>query len=266
MRERRFGVEIELGMPYGVGPSQTKALIKETPGLEHWAEGYIHSDGTGVEIPSPILQGRKGLNELRMMMKLLTDNGGYVTGQDGLHVHHDAPDYLNNGDAVERLIETWSENQTNVDLLVHASRVNHWACSRNWHKSSVENFKRQRAHNNRSRGFGYWGRGALNIDSLNEHGSIEFRQHEGTLDFATAAAWIRFGQAFLDSVIARKRVLTCKTPDELLKRIRTAKGASTLLLTKNRTALLEDAEYDSADDYDSDGDDYCCEECDGSRW
>jgi hypothetical protein len=40
----------------------------------------------------------------------------------------------------------------------------------------------------------YFGRRDLNIASLERHGTVEIRLHEGTLDSKKAVAWVQFGQ------------------------------------------------------------------------
>lgn len=262
MRERKFGVEIECGLRGG--PRRAEEVL-ERGGMNHWNEGYIHSDGSGVEIPSPILQGRSGLMELKKVYELLQEAGAYVTTSDGMHVHHDAPEFVDNQDNVERIVETWAANVPNINKLVHHSRRNNGACHNGWNEDTIKQLKSdgERVY--------HWHRGALNISSLTEHGTIEFRQHEGTLDFDIAAAWIRFGQAMMDSVLRRKSFLTtCETPEVLLRRIRASKGASLTLLGKDTEAQFPvppanryDEDYDEY--YDDDG--YCCEACENdSGW
>jgi hypothetical protein len=243
LRERKFGVEIECGLPGG--PNEAIRLLHKTPSVAHWASEGIHSDGSGVEIPSPILQGRKGLAELRTVMQLLVDNGGYVSTEDGLHVHHDAPEFLNDRSAVERLVETWAVNQDVIDNLVHSVRrgtqgYGHWACEKTWNETTVAQFKRgpEPSYYGHTSEYYPGGRGALNITALNEHGTVEFRQHEGTLDFNVAAAWIRFGQAFMENALRRKSILTCTTPEDLLRRIRASKGAALTLLSKSTVGAI----------------------------
>lgn len=254
MRERKFGVEIECGLRGG--PRRAENVLA-AGGMGHWNEGHIHMDGSGVEIPSPILQGRKGLMELKRVYELLQEAGAYVTASDGMHVHHDAPEFVNNKNNVERIVETWAANVTNINKLVHHSRRNNGACHNGWTEDSIKHLKEN------GETVYHWHRGALNISSLTEHGTIEFRQHEGTLDFNIAAAWIRFGQAMMDSVLRRKSFLTtCETPEVLLRRIRAAKGASLTLLGKDTEAQFPApvVGYADPDEY-YDDDDYCCEAC-----
>lgn len=254
MRSRQFGVEIELGYPGGVYAAN-KMLTSN--GFEPWTYD-IHEDGSGVEICSPILKGAEGFNALKSVMKLLVDNGGYVTTADGMHVHHDAPEFIDDEVAVARLVETWVNNQALVDSFVHTSRHNSWAARKDWNDpGAVEHLK---ANGRRRTGKV---RGALNIAALDEHGTVEFRQHEGCLDFRVASAWIEFGQAMMDAALRRKEpVLTCRTPKELLYRIRTSEYASSVLLTKDNTVLLNEGEGDE-DDYEGCGG--CdCSSCCGS--
>lgn len=236
IKERRFGVEIECGFP-GYTEEAYDLLMQND--LEPWCYN-IHEDGSGIEICSPILQGEQGLNELKKVYGLLNKNGAYVTAADGMHVHHDAPDFVDDYDAVIRIVEMWAANQGNIDQLVHHLRRNSWAARKSWDDSNIQALKSHKdsvgvGYNGYGKlGYSTGGRGALNIAALNEHGTIEFRQHEGTLDFNIAAAWIKFGQAFMASAMRRKEpLLTCRTPKELLYRIRNNSYASQILLAKD---------------------------------
>lgn len=202
-----------------------------THGYMDWLGG-IHEDGSGVEIPSPILKGSAGLRELRSVMELLRTNGFYTTGADGLHVHHDAPEFVGNEELTAHLVELWEENLSLIDNFVSYRRRGgrYWACHsykvvspRRW-----EDFKATKRlgalDQDKFR--------SLNITPLQWHGTIEFRLHEGTLNFAEAAAWIHFGQSFLDMAKRRRSVVTCDSALDLLKLSRTSKRATQTLLAK----------------------------------
>lgn len=268
MRDRAFGVEIECGYngnggnrhecncsecgyydeyydePRGV----TEAInLLYDNGLRDWANGDIHEDGSGVEIPSPVLRGQKGLNELQRVMALLKANSFYVGSEDGLHVHHDAPEFMDDPDLLVGLVEAWNDNQEVISTFVAPSRRrNHWACP-TWTSTQVTYLKETVERTKRGEpGVDEWGyaqpagpraafrtgpRGALNLHSLLEHGSIEIRQHEGTLEFDEAYAWIHFGQAFLDSVL-KKRVIRCSSSAQLLNTIGVSQKSKETLLVK----------------------------------
>lgn len=241
MKNRRFGIEIECGFNRG---QDRQASINECRGLltdagrkgdidPYWGQ-HMGTDGTLIEARSPILAGREGFKEVHRVMNLLRSNGGYVTQSDGMHVHHDAPEFVNDVDAVIRLVKSWVENRHIIERFVARNRHTS-AATPHWPETEVKRLEkftlpldeRIRALNVRKGGSAYygpneyvdrngyrvqiedfkqvgWNRRDLNIAALQEHGSIEIRLHEGCLDPVRAEAWLKFGQAFLNSVANRK--------------------------------------------------------------
>lgn len=230
--ERRFGIEIEHHMPGG--PDETKRILR-TQGFPEWANktcheylGHTPRGMDDVETRSPILCGKDGFEELQAVMRLLKDSGARMSRGCGAHVHHDGPDYKNDMDAVARLVRSWHQNQAVIDKFVTASRRNNQYCPK-WTENHVVNIET----NKRIGG----ARGALNINSLRGHGSVEIRQHHGTLNFEEIEAWIKFGQAFLRAVQARKTPLgSLDEPALLLRRIKTPKQYRMFLLNKALTS------------------------------
>lgn len=220
MSDRRFGVEIECGIKEVEHWEQyLKAReLLEANGFGQWAPN-VDVDGSGVEIRTPILQGKEGIATVHQVMNLLRDNGGYVSEEDGLHIHHDAPEFVENNELIIRLVKSWYANQDLIDHFCAEYRADWDYCPKTWDAFSIADLEDKL----NTEGLREWWdeRGALNIESLAIHGSIELRQHEGTLDPEKAEAWIRFGQAFVDDVVARSRAMaTSASPEALLRRLR----------------------------------------------
>lgn len=232
MSERRFGVEIECGHPDG--HNAVSRLLSRTRGLPAAWSRNIGLDGSGVEVRSPILRGKEGFKQLEEVFHVIVENGGFVTTSDGLHVHHDAPDFMGRTNFVNvvRLVESWATNQELIDRFVDPIRRNRrGACPKDWNDRTVNILKETIEASGGAISLQTFrnvtgGRGALNVNALREHGTIEIRQHEGTLHFPTAKSWIIFGQYFLDSVVKRKKPMKyAEHPAVLLKRIRVPKDA-----------------------------------------
>lgn len=248
MKDRKFGVEIECGFSRDrsrriadryADAGACEELINKAIGdgkiHEEWGDN-IGRDGTLMEIRSPILQGAAGFKELHAVMNLLRLNGGFVTAADGMHVHHDAPEFVNDPAAVIRLVQSWRHNLPVIHQLVAPRRRNSGACPR-WTSQGVETlskFKegtvtRVRGYYGTERDYADfkeydWDRRDLNIESLVEHGTIEIRLHQGTLHPIQAEAWIRFGQSLLNKVALKARpVRKVETVDDLFKALRTPK-------------------------------------------
>lgn len=245
---RTFGVEIECGHPDG--PSGVASILRQNGCSSEWRVG---ADGSGVEARTPVLEGRSGFKEFKKGMNLIRETGGYVTRRDGLHVHHGAPEVVNDRQLAARLIESWYYNTPLIEGFVAGHRCGRSAYNPPWTHSQVQQLKTSPQFSNgqhdtssgtydpytrrRSGVVHYFGqcgpRGAINLHSLARHGTVELRLFEGTLDYGIAEAWVKFGQRFLNAALKRKSPLPrASDGSELLKRLRVGKQASERLLAK----------------------------------
>lgn len=202
---RRFGVEVEFN---GVTKEVVAAAIRRA-GFEAASEDYSHrtrtywkviNDGScGYEAVSPILQGEAGLTELRAVMAAMRSAGAQITQACGLHVHHDTAGM--SGDEIARFVSFYVERQATMDRMVSRSRrgVSRPQFIMPWGEyelaSVLEGFRVNRqapAHINRYK--------TINVASFPKYGTIEFRQHQGTLSGRKAVAWVRLGWAMADAV------------------------------------------------------------------
>ncbi|MDE2098603.1 MAG: amidoligase family protein [Patescibacteria group bacterium] len=201
-------------------------------GFDDWLDD-IHEDGSGVEIPSPILRGTEGLRQLRAVMELLRTNGFSTGSGDGLHVHHDAPEFVDDDTLTARLIELWEENLPVIDRFVSPLRRGGTYLMCDSYRSTYR--AQQWASFKRSKSLGDLGLDkfrSLNVTPLRHYGTIEFRLHEGTLDFDQASAWIHFGQSMLEMAKRRRTIITCAEPLDLLRAARVSKRSTEQLLAK----------------------------------
>jgi hypothetical protein len=270
--DRRFGVEIEHGVEiprdwyasrdYGEAEDYIAEKLVAAGLSNDWA-GNIGYDGTLLEVRSPILQGEEGMQELKLAMDTIRDAGGYVTLADGMHVHHDAPEFREDAELRMRAIESWAEVQDLIDPLVIENRRYNGYCSKVG-KAEVAMMKRnveryRQTHPRVAEQYLHSG-GAFSTGSLTYHGSIEIRYHEGCLNPDKAAAWIRFGQAFLEGVLSRKRVLKCSGDTYSLARLLKVRKRDIDTLIELSAADTRPARG-GYDDHGYDDDDYC-PECD----
>lgn len=235
MNQRRFGVEVEHFIP---GTRQTtedalrKAKLNWRSHHEYQSPGVVGH--TAMESVTPILKGEKGFAELKRGLEVLKDAGAKVTTGSGTHVHHDAPEFINNKELQARLVESWANNEKYIYKFVAARRRNGSYCPRIWTKGTIDRLK---ASDGRYGSY-YGGRGDLNLSALYEHGSIEIRLHEGTLDYDEIESWVKFGQYFLSAVIQRKRPFVCRDEADLLKRTRVPAAATRRLLAKTKPTAM----------------------------
>lgn len=210
--ERKFGVEIEF---VGVGYED---VIREMTarGVRVYFAGYTHRvdaaswkivrDGSvplGWELVSPPLSGRDGLTQLRQACAGLAAAGARVDRRCGLHVHHDVGDL--SGADFRRLLHGWSRNQRATNGLVAPSRRNsQWAGPLTREDlSRADSLPADAVGVDGLRGYfgGYRDEyrryRSLNVESFPRYGTVEIRQHQGSMNYEKIAAWVAFGQAFI---------------------------------------------------------------------
>lgn len=205
----KFGVEIEA---YGITRSELTNELKNA-GIDTESLGYTHetrnnwkvvNDGslTGIEtfeLVSPILEGNSGLAKLKTASLIARGLDGKVNRNCGLHIHFDARQF----DKMTwiRIFKNYAKIESKIDCFMASSRRG----NQNTYCQSVRSTRTETALNeaaNRSdlqsalrrisEGFGGGRYYKVNLQSFWRHGSIEFRQHQGTLDFKKMQNWILF--------------------------------------------------------------------------
>jgi len=209
---RTFGLEFEFK---GVsGPNALAALtaaginVHSTIGYTHavmptWKVVTDGSVGGGYELVSPILRGQAGLDEAARAVKALQDAGGFLDSQCGLHVHV-GMDNLN-GAQMMSIMDLYIANQANINSILAASRHNTFYCKPNSEaspsqrhqygiiRSARNTTEAARAARDTDRYY------AVNLQSYAKYGTMEFRQHQGTLNGKKAGAWVKFILAIVEA-------------------------------------------------------------------
>lgn len=162
-------------------------------------------NGAGLEAVSPILRGAEGFEQLRTLVRAIRDVGGGVDRSCGLHVHHDARD-MSPG-AIAFMLQFYTDNQPVIDLMLapsrRASNINRWCTG--YSQSEKTQLVRQALLEapDRSYHFARWDRyKTINVNAYSKYGSIEFRQHQGTLNIQKIINWVKFGQALVEASMA----------------------------------------------------------------
>lgn len=197
---RKFGVEIECNLQGGYHGDAASRLRSMIPtGWKVKSDGSLNST-TGVEIVGPPLIGEQGLAQLRTVCDALVQVGATVDRRCGLHVHHDVRDIGREG--LVHFVRSWAANQSLLDWLVSPSRrsgSDPYYC-RSWTDSQLRNLSATRL----TVGERYK---TVNVHSFSKFGTVEIRQHQGTLSFRKIEAWIKIAQAMLDAVANTGRAL-----------------------------------------------------------
>lgn len=240
---RKFGVEIEC---FGLTQTQIVSTLQAVH-VQCVAEGYNHrrifswkvvSDGsicpgnghgyeTGNEIVSPVLNGEEGLLEVKKVVKALYRAGARVNTSCGLHVHVDAsgfgtPDLVN-------ILRRYAQFEQTIDGFMPRSRRER----RNSYCDTVINLSRtcmQRladpyvndgnTRNFISRTLGESRYFKVNLSAYLRHGTIEFRQHAGTVNHKKITNWIRFCVNFVEQskietpVVNNPEINNLESPEE----------------------------------------------------
>ena len=221
IQNRPFGVELEI-----VGLSQSRAAeVISNAGVRCVAESYNHAartwwkavtDGSIVdhrnggrydtccEVVSPILKGEEGIATLRAVCKALAAAGATVNKTTGLHVH------VNARDLTAREIATCVKRYANHESVIDSLMPNSRRANNNRFCQSVIEVASTPAFNSattvdgllsvfRNRFYGDQSRYVkLNLESYVRHGSIEFRQHSGSINAEKVTNWVRFCVNFVE--------------------------------------------------------------------
>jgi hypothetical protein len=211
---RKFGVEFECAFPTTIsdyeiadamraaGVSVVTRIADRNPG-----DWYVKGDPSisvpgmyGREIVSPALEGEDGEEQVRKVARVFNQLGAKVNSTCGTHIHHDANDL--SVDAIKRVARSWFNNQDLISGLVSASRrvggSTYCQPLTDWDVQRIENVRNLRGMKSvqvdRYR--------SLNMRAYGKFGTLEIRQHQGTLSAEKVISWVRLGQAIIDQAKA----------------------------------------------------------------
>lgn len=206
LHNRSFGIEIEC---IGCTMQQGEAAIRAA-GIEVNIEGYGHntrpqwkivpdsSVNNGFEVVSPILSGNAGLEQVKTVARALVGAGARVDRSCGFHVHVDARD-LSGADLVN-CVRRYATHEAVIDGLMPSSRR---GSSNNYCRPMAQILRyfetpttteSARTVANRISERYY----KLNLCAFLRHGTVEFRQHSGTVDYRKMVNWIIFCVSFVE--------------------------------------------------------------------
>lgn len=235
MTNRTFGVELEfVSRDHGHEVKRQMSLR----GLDCRIEGYNHvtknhwkivTDSSvrpnrkqsqngynyGLELVSPILKGENGLEQLKIATEALEAAEAKVNKSSGLHVHHGARDL--NINSFKNVLRLYLRFENTLDSLVAPSRRgdhNTYCRSMVQATGTWEERKIDAARNLNELAPVYGGRFfKLNLHSFATHSTIEFRQHQGTIEFEKISNWIKLTQAIVERSHGRKVMKTTSGAD-----------------------------------------------------
>lgn len=251
---RTFGIELEL---FGVPKEEVEHALNST-GIKAESREYTKADSgywrlsydssiigrDPIEIASPILCGREGLEEVRKAVSKLAEIGCQVNWSCGYHVHWNCGDYT--GKNMLSLLRLYTKFEGVIDYFVAPSR----RANLNKHCSSlVKDFdlkwineldptEKARAidvtykfadkHRSTDPELVHRGQASsryhkVNIHAYQQYGTIEFRHHQGTVNPEKVINWLVFTQQLVNKskhVPVSKQVSAKPTLGELLRVLR----------------------------------------------
>lgn len=229
--QRRFGVEIEHGGNRDVAYKANK-LAFNTEATS------IGADGSGIELRTPPLKGKKGFDKLRVCMDYLKKNGQWVSRSDGMHVHLEALDYVGQPKLIGKLVRSWMNIDPVLRQLVSPYRYERFAdrWDRKEHAEKLE----------KGRPVGDVYRWNLNLASIlrmtfpksiiaDDRPTVEIRLHEGSIDSNVAIPWIMLMQAIFDTIVEENRAIRPhKNVETLTNRLNIVGEPQELLIARSK--------------------------------
>lgn len=206
---RKFGVEIEfIGITmdaaaralcdagvtcrverYGHAVPTNWKIVEDGSVVDRNATGYR---GLGGELVSPPLSGETGLEEVRKALRAMVAAGATVNKSCGLHVHVDAADLT--GHDVARIFVNYRSHESVINQFMPRSRVDNGyarAVSQMYDFTGFLTRVQNPATMLRT-AVSFERYSTVNFASYARHGTVEFRQHSGSVNASKVTNWIQF--------------------------------------------------------------------------
>lgn len=140
-----------------------------------------------IELVTPVLEGDEGFRVLHHTCDCLQRAGARADSTCGLHIHIDASGMTIN--QIVSILREYQRLESYIDLRVHTDRRgNQCKFARTLkgkdyeHITSLDELLSIMPEKNYK----------VNVKSLRKYGTIEFRQHQGTINFEEIRSWIIF--------------------------------------------------------------------------
>lgn len=216
---RKMGVEIEF---FGVdrlavvNALQNAGIAVEWMGYSHettphWKlvmDSSVTSMGTGasrgLELVSPPLTEAEMMRQLEIVCRVLNEIGAKVDRTCGLHVHHHIDDFT--VENVKKLYRLYFKHALAIEAIMPKSR--RASSNPRYCRGITEQMLRQLEECQTIQDIaGAFSRyHVINMTAYLNYGTVEFRQHSGTIDFTKIANWLKITQALVATAKRAKQV------------------------------------------------------------
>ena len=194
-----FGIEIECSC------CNSHNLIEKATarGLNIRCEGYNHDDSKKLfkivsdgslrgedtnEIVTPILKGKKGVNDLKTLCDTFREINASVNSSCGLHIHVGSKKMTN--EWYINIFRTYKYCKRVIDTFLAPSRRGEYST---WCKGLNDyDFSTCNSIEDVRRLLNYDRYHCVNAEAYQRHNTIEFRQHQGTTDYEKISNWLAF--------------------------------------------------------------------------
>lgn len=201
----RFGVEIEFK---GLSREAASSCIQQSGIDSAVIDRHIHetvptwkvvsdlSISRGGEAVSPILEGEEGLRQVAQVLNALKEGGAHVDNHCGIHVHVDASSFEEH--EILNVLSRTLANEEDLNLFVDSERRWNSFCRPISHFNAAAKLIRRGCslkslEKVTPRGL------FVNIHAVVRHGTLEFRQHAGSLDSVKVCQWVRWCLHFMEA-------------------------------------------------------------------
>lgn len=198
---RKFGVELEY-----LGGNAVVVEALRAAGLDCAFEGYNHQTRShwkvvtdasvpgGYELVTPPLSN---LTTLRAGVDALQSTNATVDRNCGLHVHIEAAGLTEL--QLCNVVKFYSANEAHIDAFMPPSRHESRWCKSLRRASNLDACTTMHELRRALHGDRYW---KVNVECYWRQGTVEFRQHSGSVDSAKVANWVELLQALVDYAAA----------------------------------------------------------------
>lgn len=214
-----FGIHIETGEKIlrDLGLPLTKSVPAQDGGWSYRHDGSVHNEALElVSPPQELTLSTRQLN--RKLLKAIRTLGGEVDASCGLHIHHglQVQQYKVPGARgpvtrstpryepidIYYTVEAYCFFQSVINEILPPSRRDAEYCHY-ISETDLDTLKlvcETRNMKEMAADVQWWDRyKTLNVSSISKHGTLEFRQHSGTLNPDKIVHWIILTQAFLNA-------------------------------------------------------------------
>lgn len=193
-----FGVEIECNV------LRDRVEACATPGFNFYYESYNHRDNrtyykfvtdasvggsSPIECVTPILDDTAdGFKSLETCLRVLNAADATINRTCGLHVHVGVSEYAPN--EIVNIYKNYQKLEALIDSFMAPSRRGNgcrWARSLRGYDFDICNDTRDLATH-----MGYDRYHKVNPMAYDRHQTVEFRQHQGSVDYQKISMWVKF--------------------------------------------------------------------------